>query len=131
MKKTKKSNIPQKEDEKNIFFYGSTMSCPWTKHILPFVCQYFGSNMTLGSCPRYIELCPAPFGYCSKLMESLCCLLNHELMSMSCCLSWIIYCNIVQGKFLPSMSRPLCSLSLSRIIVHPERPIKSFPIPLY
>jgi hypothetical protein len=37
--------------------------------------------MTLGSCSRYIELCPPPFGYSSKHMESLRCLLHRELMS--------------------------------------------------
>ena len=39
-----------------------------------------GFNMTLGSCSRYIELCPPPFGYSSKHMESLCCLLPRKLM---------------------------------------------------
>jgi hypothetical protein len=57
------------------------MSRPWTKHILSFVRQALGFNMTLGSCSRYIELCPPPFGYSSKHMESLRCLLHRELMS--------------------------------------------------
>jgi hypothetical protein len=83
-------------------FYGSTMSHPWTKHILPFVHQDLGFNMTLGSCSRNIELCPPPFGYSSKHMESLRCLLHRELMSMSCCLSLIISHAIVQGKFYPT-----------------------------
>jgi hypothetical protein len=82
-----------------ILFFGSTMSRPWTKHILSFVRQDLGSNMTLGICSRYIELCPPPFGYSSKHMESLHCLLQHELMSMSCCLSLIIFRALVQGKF--------------------------------
>jgi hypothetical protein len=37
-------------------FYGSTMSHPWTKHILSFFRQDLGFNMTLGSCSRNIEL---------------------------------------------------------------------------
>jgi hypothetical protein len=57
------------------------MSLPWTKHILPFVRQALGFNVTLGSCSRYIELCPPLFGYSSKHMESLHCLLHSELMS--------------------------------------------------
>jgi hypothetical protein len=101
------------------------MSRPWTKHILSFVRQALGFNMTLGSCSRYIELCPPPFGYSSKHMESLCCLLHRELMSMPCCLSLIICRAIVQGKFLPSLSQPLCSLSLALMPDHPESPIKS------
>jgi hypothetical protein len=58
------------------------MSHPWTKHILLFVRQALGFNMTLGSCSRYIELCPPPFGYPSKHMESLRYLLHRELMSI-------------------------------------------------
>ena len=82
-------------------FYGMTMSCPWTKHILLFVRQDLGFNMTLGSCSHYIGLCPPLFGYSSKHMESLCCLLHHELMSMSCFLSLIICHDIFQGDFYP------------------------------
>ena len=107
-------------------FYGSIMSFPWTKHILPFFLQALGFNMTLGSCSRYIELCPPPFGYSSKHMESLCCLLHREIMPTSCCLSLIIFRAIVQGKFLPSLSQPLCSLSLALMPGHPECPINSF-----
>jgi hypothetical protein len=81
--------------------------------------------MTLGSCSHYIELCPPPFGYSSKHMEILRCLLPRELMSMPCCLSLIIFCDIVQGKFLPSLSRPLCSFSLSLMPDHPQSPINS------
>ena len=81
--------------------------------------------MTLGSCSRYIELCPPPFGYSSKHMESFRCLLPREFMLMPCCLSLIICRAVVQGKFLPRLSRPLCSLSLALIPGHPERPIKS------
>jgi hypothetical protein len=55
--------------------------------------------MTLGSCSHYIELCPPPFGYSSKHMESLRCLLPRELMLMPCCLSLIICRAIVQGNF--------------------------------
>jgi hypothetical protein len=101
------------------------MSRPWIKHICPFVRQTLGFNTTLGSCSRYIELCPPPFGYSSKHMESLRCLLPRKLMLMPCCLSLIICRAIVQGKFLPSLSRPLCSLSLALMPDHPERPIKS------
>jgi hypothetical protein len=126
LKKTKKSNIPQKEEEKRIFFlFGSTMSHPWTKHILPFVRQALGFNTTLGSCSRYIELCPPPFGYSSKHMESLCCLLHRELMSNAMLPEshhLLCYC---PNEVLPSLSRPLCSLSLSLMLGHPEIPIKS------
>ena len=41
-KRTKKSNIPQKEDGKSIFFVGSIMSLPWIKHICPFDSSDFG-----------------------------------------------------------------------------------------
>jgi hypothetical protein len=124
-KRQKKSNIPQKEEGKSIFFIGNIMSHPWIKHICPFVRQTLGFNTTLGSCSCYIELCPPPFGYSSKHMESLCCLLLHKLMLMPCYPSFIICRAIVQGNFLPSLSRPLCSLSLALMPDHPEYPIKS------
>jgi hypothetical protein len=41
-KNKKKSNIPQKEDGKSIFFIGSIMSRPWIKHICPFDSSDFG-----------------------------------------------------------------------------------------
>jgi hypothetical protein len=41
-KRTKKSNIPQKEDGKSIFFIGSIMSRPWIKHICPFDASDYG-----------------------------------------------------------------------------------------
>jgi hypothetical protein len=41
-KRTKKSNIPQKEDGKSIFFIGSIMSRPWIKHICLFDSSYYG-----------------------------------------------------------------------------------------
>jgi hypothetical protein len=47
--KKKKSNIPQKEEGKSIFFIGSIMSRPWIKHICPFVHQTMGCSTTLGS----------------------------------------------------------------------------------
>jgi hypothetical protein len=75
-KRTKKSNIPQKEDGKGIFFIGSIMSHPWIKHI----CSTMGCSMALGSFAHYIELCPPPFGYSSKHVESLHCLLLRRLM---------------------------------------------------
>jgi hypothetical protein len=100
------------------------MSRPWIKHTCPFVHQTLEFNTTLGSCSRYVELCPPPFGYSSKHMESLRCLLPRKLMLMPCCLSLIIFRAIVQGKFLPSLSRPLCSLSLALMPGHPEHPIK-------
>jgi hypothetical protein len=40
--RTKKSNIPQKEDGKSIFFIGSIMSRPWINHICPFDSSDFG-----------------------------------------------------------------------------------------
>jgi hypothetical protein len=46
--KNKKSNIPQKEEGKSIFFIGSIMSHPWIKHICPFVHQTMGCSTTLG-----------------------------------------------------------------------------------
>jgi hypothetical protein len=58
--------------------------------------------MTLGSCSLYIELCTPTFSYSSKYIESLHCLLHHELMSMSCSLSLIIFHVIFQGKFHPA-----------------------------
>jgi hypothetical protein len=94
LKKRKKSNIPQKEKGKSIFFIGNIMSRPWINHICPFVRQTMGCSMNLGSCSRYIELAPPPFGYSSKHMESLCFLLLRELMinamlpkshHLSCC----------------------------------------------
>jgi hypothetical protein len=101
------------------------MSHPWTKHILSFVHQALGFNMTLGSCSRYIELCPPPFGYSSKHMESLCCLLHRELMSMSCLPESNHLSCYCPREFLPNLSQPLCSLSLSLMPDHPESPIKS------
>jgi hypothetical protein len=47
--KKKKSNTPQKEDGKSIFFIGSIMSLPWMKHIFPFDYQAMGCSTTLGS----------------------------------------------------------------------------------
>jgi hypothetical protein len=79
-KRTKKSNIPQKEDGKSIFFIGSIMSRPWIKHICSFDHQTMGCSTTLGSFSLYIELCPPPFGYSSKHMKSLRCLLLRRLM---------------------------------------------------
>jgi hypothetical protein len=79
-KNKKKSNIPQKEDGKSIFFIGSIMSHPWIKHICPVDHQTMGCSTTLGRFSHYIELCPPPFGYSSKHMESLRCLLLHRLM---------------------------------------------------
>jgi hypothetical protein len=126
LKKKKKNKYTPKRGRENYFLYiGSTMSHPWIKHILLFFLQDLGFNMTLGSCSHYIELCPPPFGYSSKHRESLCCLLHHELMSMSCCLSLIIFHTIFQGNFLPSLSRPLCILSLSLMPNHLEILIKS------
>jgi hypothetical protein len=126
LKKTKTIKYtPKGRREKYFLFFGSTMSRPWTKYILSFVCQALGFNMTLGSCSCYIELCPPPFGYSSKHMESLCCLLHRELMSTSRYLSLIICRAIVRGKFLSTLSRPLSSLSLSLMPDHLESPIKS------
>jgi hypothetical protein len=56
--------------------------------------------MTLESFSCYIELRPPPFGYSSKHMESLRCLLPRKLMLMPCCLSLIICRAFVQGKFV-------------------------------
>jgi hypothetical protein len=81
LKRTKKkSNIPQKEEGKSIFFIGNIMSRPWIKHICLFAHQTMGCSTTLGSFSRYIELCSLPFGYSSKHMESLHCLLLRRLM---------------------------------------------------
>ena len=42
IKKKKKSNIPQKEEGKSIFFIGSIMSHPWINHICLFDSSDFG-----------------------------------------------------------------------------------------
>jgi hypothetical protein len=102
LKKTKKSNIPQKEDGKFIFFLWKHNEFPLDKAHAFVCCQALGFNLTLGSCSLYIDLCPPPFGYPSKHMESLRCLLHRELMSMSCCLSHIICRAIFQGNFYPT-----------------------------
>jgi hypothetical protein len=126
LKTTKKSNITQKEEGKRIFFlFGSTMSHPWTKHILLFVRQALGFNMTLGGCSHYIELCPPPFGYYSKHMESLCCLLHRELMSNAMLPESHHLSCYFPSEVIPSLSRPLCSLFLSLMPDHPQSPIKS------
>jgi hypothetical protein len=126
IEKTKKIKYtPKRGREKYFLCIGNIMSHPWIKHICPFVRQTLGFNTTLGSCSRYIDLCPPPFGYSSKHMESLHCLLPRKLTLMPCYLSLIICRAIVQGKVLPSLSQPLYSLSLSLIPSHPEHPIKS------
>ena len=100
MKKTKKkTNIPKRGDEIYKFFFREQDSHPLTKHILPFFLQALGSSTTFRSYSRYIEICPLPFGYSSKHMESLCCILHHRHMSMLHCLSLIIFHAFVQGKF--------------------------------
>jgi hypothetical protein len=103
IEKDKKSNIPQKEEGKSIFFIDIIMSRPWIKNICPFVHQNLGFNMTLGIFSRYIELCPPSFGYSSEHMESLRCLLLRKLMLMPCCLSLIICCVVFQGKFVTKL----------------------------
>jgi hypothetical protein len=90
---------PKRGREKYFLFIGNTMSCPWINHICPFVFQTLGFNMNLGSYSHYIELCPPSFGYSSKHMESLCCLMPCKLMLMTCCLSLIICRDIIQGNF--------------------------------
>jgi hypothetical protein len=101
------------------------MSRPWIKHIFLFVRQTMGCNMTLGSCSRYIDLCPPPFGYPSKHMESLCCLLLRKLMinamlpkshHLSCFCPWEV-------STKPE-SDPL-QFALVLIPNHPKCPIKS------
>jgi hypothetical protein len=84
------------------------MSHPWTKHIFMFVSQSLGFNMTLGSFSPYIDLCPPPFGYPSKHMLP-------ESDHLSC---------YFPREFLPNLSRPLYSLSLSLMLSHPKNPIK-------
>jgi hypothetical protein len=97
--KRKIKYTPKRGREKYFLFVNNTMSHPWTKHILSFVRQALGFNMTLGSCYRYLEMCPPSFAYPSKHLESLCCFLHCELMSMACFLS-IIFCrSFIQGKF--------------------------------
>jgi hypothetical protein len=84
-----------------ILFFWKQDSHPWTKHILSFVLQALGYSMTLGSCSHYIELCPPLFGYSSKHMESLWCLLYHRLMSIFNFLSLIIFVVILsKGIFI-------------------------------
>jgi hypothetical protein len=97
-KKKKIKYTPKRGREKYFIFVDNTMSHPWKKHILLFVSQDLGFNMTLGSCSRYIELCPPPFGYPSTHLESSHCLLHHELASMPCSLSLIFCRAFVQEK---------------------------------
>src|ERR1700722_17255146 len=88
------------------------MSRPWIKHICSFDHQTMGCSMTLGSFSRYIELCPPPFGYSSKHMESLCCLLLRRLIINICCLSCITCRAIIQGNFVTKPeSAPLQNVS--------------------
>jgi hypothetical protein len=100
LKKTKKSNIPQKEEGKSIFFlFGSTMSHPWTKHILPFVLQALGFNTTLGSCSHYIDcvlLCLVILPNIWRVCVASCIV---NLCQIPCCLSLIICRAIAQGNF--------------------------------
>ena len=80
IKKNKKIKYTPKEDGKSIFFIGIIMSRPWINHICSFDHQTMGCSTTLGIFSRYIELCPPPFGYSSKHMESFRCLLLRRLM---------------------------------------------------
>jgi hypothetical protein len=99
LKKTKKIKYTPKRGRKKYFlFVDSTMSHPWTKHILLFIHHALGFNMNLGGYSHYIELCPPPFGYPSKHLESSRCLLHHELVSMPCSLSLIFCHSFFQGK---------------------------------
>jgi hypothetical protein len=100
MKKTKKSNIPKRGDGETFSFVGNNLVTLGQSTSFHFVLQALGSSMALGSCSRYIELCPPPFGYSSKHMESLWCLLCHRLMSITCFLSLFIYHALVQGEVL-------------------------------
>jgi hypothetical protein len=81
--------------------------------------------MTLGSCSHYIELCPPPFGYSSKHMESLSCLLHRELMSNSMLHESHHLSCYFPREVLPGLSWPLYSLSLALMSGHPKSPIKS------
>jgi hypothetical protein len=102
------------------------MSFPWIKHICPFDHQTMGCSTTLGSFSRYIELCPPPFGYSSKHMESLRCLLLRRLMSniYAARVSSLIVL-LSKGSLSLSLSWPLYNMSLVHIPGHPECPIKS------
>jgi hypothetical protein len=103
------------------------MIFPWIKHICSFDYQTMGCSTSLGSFSRYIELCPPPFGYSSKHMESFCCLLLRRLMINKYAtrvLSFVMLFS--KGSLSLSLSQPLCNMSLVRIPGHPERPIKSF-----
>jgi hypothetical protein len=102
------------------------MSRPLIKHICPFEYQTMGCSTTLGSFDRYIELCPPPFGYSSKHMESLRCLLLRRLMIKKYAarvLSLVVLFS--KGSLSLSLSQPLCNMSLVCIPDHPECPIKS------
>ena len=85
-----------------------------------------GCSTTLGSFARYIELCPPPFGYSSKHMESLRCLLLRRLM-INRYVAWVLSLVVLlsKGSLSLSPSRPLCNMSLVYIPDHPECPIKS------
>jgi hypothetical protein len=86
------------EEGKSIFFLVAV-----TFDILPVK---LWDVMTLGSCSHYIELF---FPYGEFAFPAL---MSHACSSFA----------IVQGKFLPSLSRPFYSLSLDLMPNHPKNP---------
>jgi hypothetical protein len=102
------------------------MSPPWIKNICLFVHQTMGCSMTFESCSRYSELCPPSFGYPSKHMERLRCLLLRRLMINAILPESHHFVMLLsKGILSPILSQPLCNLSLALIPGYPECLIKS------
>jgi hypothetical protein len=81
IKKNKKIKYTPKRGWEKYFLYWQHNESPLDKaHLSCLIHQTMGCSTTLGSFARYIELCPPPFGYSSKHMESLRCLLLRRLM---------------------------------------------------
>jgi hypothetical protein len=105
MKKTKKNEYSKKRGQKNIlFFNGNNLVTLGQSTSFILFCKALGFSMALGGCSHYIDLCPPPFGYSSKHMESLWCLMFHKLMSITHFMSLFIRHAIVQGKVLQTDS---------------------------
>ena len=127
IKKNKKNQIYPKKRMGKVF---SLLTASWVSlgysAYVHLIHQTLGYSTTLGIFARYIELCPPPFGYSSKHMESLCCLLLHRLM-INKYATWVLslVMRSSKGSFSLSLSQPLCNMSLVCIPGHPECPIKS------
>ena len=103
---------PKRGREKYFLCIGSTMSLPWIKHILPFVRQALGFNMTLGSCSHYIEMCP-PFQKYGEFALPLASWTYANVMLLESH-HHSFYC---PREVLPNLIWTLCSLSLDLMLV--------------